>query len=816
MIYKKIKMLICIILSLALTSCGSVSDNQDTNKSVSKKYKENGNEIVFKDFEEKLGDNIPIVRGEVAKIVALTFSNKDEIENVTETIDFSDVEDDNVYLKYIDVCANKGYMKGDGKEFRPYDKITLKEASDLLEVLNPDGKTKLDVTEENINKPISYGLWSDLFIKTIDELSGGNVYQKFKLTNITPIVLATNKDNGELLDYIITDNGKLRGVNLDLSYYRDTEISLYEKDGEIVILKNLVTKTPTIENAYLYNYTGETATIFAGGVYREYKIINGKANVISGGICNIKVNGDVAQSISIYKESAVAKVRLIDEKGIKLSNNKSYTFNENFKIYGDYANTLTFESKKDIRVGSTLKFIVKKNEILAGVFEEETYPKRIRVILNDTSYSNTLHKSVSIKSTNGFVINDKTYGKDENVIIDASNYKEFIKDDFVEIKPIDNGMIIVDSIKRANNYSPKYRGIIEVCKVNGGFNVISDVSMDEYLYQVVPSEMPSSYGEPASQVQAICARTYAYKQYYKGAYEKFGANVDDSTSCQVYNNIPDNEISVNAVNATTNKVITYDNKVIDAFFFSTSGGTTASSGDVWTTNIKNFPSSSTSYLTSTKEHSEGDIDLTKEENAYKFFKDTNVDAYEKDVNWFRWNFTLQRDELSTSINNKLQERYTKRPELIQTLQADGSYKSVPIDSVGLVKDINVVKRGDGGNVIILEIIGTEKTIRVYTEYNVRALIAPYQYINGREKIVLNMVGESMKNYSLMPSSFFTMEKTYDENKLIKSITFYGGGNGHSVGLSQNGARELLERGMTIEEVIEHYYSGAVVSNIGEF
>ncbi len=811
---KKLKTILSTIIILSLfVSCAKTnnSSQNDTNKG----YKKTGNEISFSDFDENLGDNIPIIRGEVAKIVALTFSESNEFDNITATINFEDLKEDDVYYKYATLCSNKGYMKGDGKSFRAYDELTLNEAYELLELINPNSKSKIALTDDNKNKPISYGLWSELFVKSLDELSSGKIYEKYKLINKSPIILATNKDNTELLDYIITDVGKVKATNLDLSNFRDTKINIYEKNGEIVLLRNSIDKTPTIENAYLYSYTKDKITIFSGGVYRSYKIVNGKENDINGSICNIKINGDTAQSISVFKENQSEKVRLIDGSTIRLSNNKSYTLDDNFKIYGNYGNTLTFENKKNIRVGAYARFVTKDDKILAGIFDEDINIKRIRVLLNDTSYKNTVHKSVTVSSDTGFILNDKSYAPNEQLTVSEDNYKSYIKDDFIEIKPNEGGMITVNSIERANKYNPKYRGVIEISKVSGGFYVVSDVTFDEYLYQVVPSEMPSRYGEGASQVQAICARTYAYKQYYKGAFEKFGANVDDSTSCQVYNNIGDNQTSINAVNATTGQIIVYNNQPVDAFFFSTSGGSTASAGDVWTTDIKNFPKGSEPYLTAKSEHNEGDIDLSVEENADKFFKDTKVSAIEEDVDWFRWNFTLQRDELSTSINNNLKERYSKRPDLILTKQADGNFKSTPVDSVGLVKDIKVVKRGAGGNVIIMDIFGTDNTVRVYSEYNTRALLRPYQYINGKDKITLNMVGTSMKNYSLMPSSFFTMDISYDENKLLKSVTFYGGGNGHAVGLSQNGSAKLLEQGMSVTEVIEHYYKGSKVTDISK-
>ncbi len=740
----------------------------------------------------------------------MSLYSKEEIYSASE-YKFKDVSKDDVYYNYINLCANEGIMIGDGNNFRSQSNLTLSEANSLIEKINLNGDKNISLNDSNMDKEVSYGLWVELFYQALVELSDNKVYENYGISYTTPVVLATNEDNSTLQTYMITENGKLNALNLDLSAYRDYEIGVYEKNGEIVMVNSLVSTEPIIENAYVCEYSENSITIFTGGVYRSYTVNGGSNQNLEGSICDIQIEGNTAKSININTNIQNMKVRKIDN-GIITLNENEYEFDDNFKIYGEYGNTLTFENKNNIRVGEELKFIISENVVLAGVFEEEIYPKRMRVLLNDTSYANTLHKEVIISSDAVFYVDDVEYEKNETLVIDKNNYMDIFNGDYVEIVPSEGHKLTIKSIKRANDYSPSYRGILEIIKVDNGFNIISDVSMDEYLYQVVPSEMPSSYGVSASELQALCARTYAYKEYYAGKYEKYGANVDDSTNCQVYNNIPDTEISIMAVDKTSDEIITYKGNPVDTFFYSTSGGTTASVGDVWTTNIENFPSESIEYLKSTVQHDENEIDLTNEDSVYEFYKNTDIDAPESDVNWFRWNFTLQKDELSTTINNNLESLYQKRPDLILTKQSDGTYISEPINSVGLVKDVNVIKRGDGGNVIILEIVGSDRTIMIYTELYIRSLIRPYQYIPNNEPITLNMVGTKMQNYTIMPSSFFTMDKTYG-NDGVESITFYGGGNGHGVGLSQNGANELLNSGMSVLEVIEHYYTGAVVESM---
>jgi SpoIID/LytB domain protein len=46
-----------------------------------------------------------------------------------------------------------------------------------------------------------------------------------------------------------------------------------------------------------------------------------------------------------------------------------------------------------------------------------------------------------------------------------------------------------------------------------------------------------------------------------------------------------------------------------------------------------------------------------------------------------------------------------------------------------------------------------------------------------------------------------------------SYTVEGKGNGHGVGMSQWGAREMAEKGKTYREIIQHYYPGTQVKTI---
>ena len=126
-------------------------------------------------------------------------------------------------------------------------------------------------------------------------------------------------------------------------------------------------------------------------------------------------------------------------------------------------------------------------------------------------------------------------------------------------------------------------------------NEIEEINLDEYLCGVVSAEMQADYEIEALKAQAVVARTYTlYKiinakphgeeadicdsfeccQAWISKEERFD-RWDDSTENQNWNKI------VTAVNETKGKVVTYEGKIINAFFHANSGGKTEIPVNVW-------------------------------------------------------------------------------------------------------------------------------------------------------------------------------------------------------------------------------------------
>ena len=146
------------------------------------------------------------------------------------------------------------------------------------------------------------------------------------------------------------------------------------------------------------------------------------------------------------------------------------------------------------------------------------------------------------------------------------------------------GTLSIDSnndISKVNGRA--YRGDMELI-VNPAnpktFHVLNNVLLEDYLKSVVPSESPASWPEESLKAQAMAARTYAVSNWQKRSAQGYDLNAD--TSDQMYKGISSEHSRTNqAVQSTDGKILAYQGKPITALFFSTSGGHTDSSLEVW-------------------------------------------------------------------------------------------------------------------------------------------------------------------------------------------------------------------------------------------
>lgn len=130
-------------------------------------------------------------------------------------------------------------------------------------------------------------------------------------------------------------------------------------------------------------------------------------------------------------------------------------------------------------------------------------------------------------------------------------------------------------------------------RVRSGDGTVSDEDMDGYLVGVVLGEMPAYFEEEALKAQSVVARTYARKAYETGGKHGDGSVCTEPNCCQAWISEEDYlqqggtaenvEKIRNAVNSTSGQVLTYEGKLIEATYFSCSGGSTEDAVAVWGT-----------------------------------------------------------------------------------------------------------------------------------------------------------------------------------------------------------------------------------------
>ena len=764
-----------------------------------------------------VGDLFPITRALAAKQIALLLRDKTTVDNLPRTIRFDDCSPEMWFDRYVNAACADGFWEDSGKSFYPDGVVTLKTAQAMLDKMDKQNTIKLQLTPETENKPISYALFSDLIRQLANNLGNSGVTEQ-KL-----IILAAPENNSKLAGAnFITDIGPMANSGMSMGEFIDTEISVLKKGTEVLAVLGVVTDSPTIKNAFIVSSDNSSITIFSGGAERSFSTSSAIKPPNSAKICDIRIHNGTAAGVSFYSETKKAELLAITASSVELSGVGVLPVSPDAKIYSYTNNVVKLKSMSSLISGTDITELIMKNgEVCAAVITKEFSPESIRVLIGTTNFTGFEHDAVKLTATCDYVVEYEKDGKTSASQKRANEDISFAGGSLggatrvtVRLPENTDNKITLKSITRNGGSIPKYRGTIEISLRNGKYLIVNEVSMDEYLYAVVPSEMPTSYGVEAAKVQAITARSYAYIQYFTNRFASYGANVDDSVTCQVYNNVPENSTSIRAVNETSGQYLTYNGEVISANFFSTSCGMTANSGEVWAGSSKQFPVSTSPFLKATKQYVKGSYgDLSVEKNAAAFFKNNAVEAYDSGSAWFRWTLEMTAQELAASINSGLKARYEANPQLIKTLQPNGSFASKSLTGIGDLINLEVMRRGEGGNIMELKITGSQSTVLVLTEYNIRLLLKPVKILtNGRDINIIRKNNSKVTNYSLLPSAFFTFEKITAADGSI-SFKFFGGGNGHGVGMSQDGVKGMIDKGYGYNEILYHYYAGTKVMKI---
>ncbi|WP_084110772.1 SpoIID/LytB domain-containing protein [Caldanaerobius fijiensis] len=128
-------------------------------------------------------------------------------------------------------------------------------------------------------------------------------------------------------------------------------------------------------------------------------------------------------------------------------------------------------------------------------------------------------------------------------------------------------------------------------------NKVENMKIEDYILGVVAGEVKNYWPQQVLEAQAIIARTFTLKKMAGGKTVHGTDASTDPKEFQAYNPSNINENIRKAVRATRGEVIMYNNKYINAYFHSYSGGRTATAKEGL-----NFTKEPTPYLTVVKDY----------------------------------------------------------------------------------------------------------------------------------------------------------------------------------------------------------------------
>ena len=716
-----------------------------------------------------------IIRAQAFKAMALALTDKEECEKRAKergTSHFSAKEKDNWFVKYMDYLYDEGCLD---PELTPASLssaqgyLTYAEAAYMAGQVS--GKLKLQAGSTRNNRGQAYPEedWWKLYDSILKETD-----PEGKVEEIEAVLYGTpsNLDQAESWTaYTTAGNFGFQGLALDA--FLDCEIRFLARNGEM-ITSGLVSRNVVYENVWLAESDGRHFKAYLGTAYREFPVSAklGGEEEMAGNLADLHMEDGKLVRITMKRDRLSGKVLSVTEGAIEIEGYGEIPLAPNFHVYKVYGDFKVLKAS-DILVGYNLQeFVAADGQLCAALLEREFDAKTIRVLLMDTGFKRVFHASADLvlgcgadleyENAKGQMVGERLEAGTQLSVGPDSPYLEYGR---MIITPDEPEAITIRSIERSQG-TPVYSGSLEIKGTPEGLVLVNDLYLEDYLTKVVPSEMPPSYEKEALKAQAVCARTYAYRQIQGNTYSQYGAHVDDSTNFQVYNNTKADDKSTQAVKETYGKMLFYGDKPIEAFYFSTSCGRTADAG-VWGTDSGKYP-----YLRAV-EVKEGGRSLGKEDNQgfESYIKREDVIAFDTSYPMFRWQTDLPADIASSQISG-----------------------------AGQVQDMTITDRGPGGIADELTVTGTGGTVTIKGQSAIRSALGnPSLTITKKD-------GGTMTGTAALPSAFIAIEKRTGEDGSI-SFHIYGGGFGHGVGMSQNGAQGMAKTGKGYKQILDFFYQG---------
>ncbi|GAV23759.1 SpoIID/LytB domain-containing protein [Carboxydothermus pertinax] len=343
----------------------------------------------------------------------------------------------------------------------------------------------------------------------------------------------------------------------------------------------------------------------------------------------------------------------------------------------------------------------------------------------------------------------------------------------------------------------RYRGDLILIPKPTGIRLINRLSLEKYLYGVVPNEVSAYWPTEAIKAQILAARTYAYS--HRNPNSEFDLYSDQRS--QVYEGLSSEFTSVNAlVDQTAGEIITYNGGAISALFHSSNGGYIESNATIYGTS--EYP-----YLKAKKD--------IYDDEAADLLKARGSSSY----NVIRWT-----------------KEYTAL-ELQQQLEKNGY-------GVGAIKEVKVTKAAATGRAMEVTVIGEKGSKILKYDGTIRKALGlnssrftvkvsdkkdetKFIPLNSSEQAtVYAITGDGEKrevdkqDLNVIGADGIAMENGGAGYTIVEEIpqkyTFIGQGWGHGLGMSQWGAWAMAQKTskhdpFDYKDIIKYYYTGVEIT-----
>ena len=171
------------------------------------------------------------------------------------------------------------------------------------------------------------------------------------------------------------------------------------------------------------------------------------------------------------------------------------------------------------------------------------------------------------------------------------------------------------------------------------------------------------------------------------------------------------------------------------------------------------------------------LDLTSNAAFEQFIKDTSYSTYKSGFLIYRWRMKLTSIKLESVI-----------------------------PGIGTITDLVMVERGTGGIGEKLKVVGTKGEYMITGQGQIRTMLA------DPTQTIVRADGSYLRNSTTLPSAFIHIDNLGSENG-VTTFRIWGGGYGHGVGMSQNGAQGMAKAGKTYEEILHKFYTDVEIREV---